>query len=96
MNAAQTITEKFGGQTALASLLGKGQSTVQHWAKAGMIPAKWHGEILRLARTKGIELQPIDFINIPGNENQEMAANSRKFQWPDGRSRLPRTCSQGT
>ena len=44
MNAAQTIIEKFGGQTALASLLGKGQSTVQHWAKVGMIPAKWQGK----------------------------------------------------
>jgi P63C domain len=71
MNAAQTIIEKFGGQTALASLLGKGQSTVQHWAKVGMIPAKWQGEILRIARTKGIELEPIDFINIPGNESEK-------------------------
>jgi P63C domain len=85
MNAAQTIIEKFGGQTALANLLGKGQSTVQHWVKVGMIPAKWQGEILRIARTKGIELQPIDFMHIPGNESEEIDGQLPKVpvaRWP--------------
>src|SRR6185436_3145793 len=37
---ARRIIAKFGGQTSLARLLGRSQSTVQHWAKTGSIPAK--------------------------------------------------------
>jgi hypothetical protein len=68
MNPAQLVIEKFGGQTALASLLGKRQSTVQHWAKVGVIPAKWQGELLRLGVERGINLQTSDFIKIPGSD----------------------------
>ena len=32
-NSAEKIIHRFGGQTALAHLIGKRQSTVQHWAK---------------------------------------------------------------
>lgn len=62
MNAAQTVIEKFGGQSALAKLVGKGQSTVQHWAKVGVIPAKWQGQILQLAQERGIDLSPSDLM----------------------------------
>ena len=41
MGNAKTIIEKFGGQTALADLIGKGQTTVSYWVKTGVIPAKW-------------------------------------------------------
>jgi PAS domain-containing protein len=58
---ADSVIAKFGGQTALARLIGKGQSTVQHWAKTGNIPAKWQAELLRIARGEGIELGASSF-----------------------------------
>lgn len=65
MNPAQRVIQKFGGQSALASLIGKGQTTVQHWGKTGRIPAKWQGELLKLAAARGIELAAADFIEDP-------------------------------
>src|SRR2546422_937498 len=65
MNPAQRIIQKFGGQSALASLLGKGQTTVQHWGKTGRIPAKWQSELLRLAGGTGGELSAADFMESP-------------------------------
>lgn len=59
---ARDIINKFGGQTALAALLDKGQSTVSHWAKTGTIPAKWQRILLDEARNQGIELTASDFI----------------------------------
>lgn len=63
MNSAQRIISKFGGQTALADVLGKKPSTVQYWAKAGRIPTKWQGTILRAAHEHGIEVYPGDFMD---------------------------------
>lgn len=63
---AEYVIGKFGGQTALAGVIGKGASTVQHWAKVGRIPAKWHGVILDAARQAGINLDPSDFVEVPG------------------------------
>src|SRR5262249_27148704 len=65
MNPAQREIQRFGGQSALASLVGKGQTTVQHWGKTGRIPAKWQPELLKLAMEKGIELTASDFIENP-------------------------------
>ncbi len=62
MNAAQKVIAKFGGQTALAQLIGKGQSTVQHWGKTGVIPAKWQGKLIELAQNNGINLSSSDFL----------------------------------
>ena len=62
MNKAKMVVDKFGGQTALARLIGKGQSTVQYWVKARTIPVRWQQELLRLARENNIDLTPIDFI----------------------------------
>src|SRR6266436_3160564 len=72
MNSAQRVIEKFGGQSQLAILLGKTPSTVQYWAKAGIIPARWHGKILSLARSHGIDLYPSDFIETQGTELQQV------------------------
>jgi hypothetical protein len=52
------IIDRFGGQSALARLIGKGPSTVQYWAKAGHIPMKWQPILLELAATEGISLEP--------------------------------------
>ncbi len=65
MNAAQRVISKFGGQASLARLLGKGPSTVQHWASVGTIPSKWQRQILEIAVEHGIELGPNDFFQEP-------------------------------
>lgn len=79
MNAAKKIIEKFGGQSALAALIGKRQSTVQHWAKVGMIPAKWQPELLRIAQKNGIDLYFGDFIGQP----QAGAVKAQKSSLPE-------------
>lgn len=63
MSTADVIIEKFGGQTALAQALGKRQSTVQHWAKTGIIPAQRHAAILKAAEERGIDLTPGDLVH---------------------------------
>ena len=60
-NNAERVIARFGGQSALAALVGRRQSTVQHWAITGIIPAQWHRRLLALAREKGIVLEPKDF-----------------------------------
>ena len=65
MNNAKQIIERFGGQSALAALLGKRQSTVQYWVRTARIPAQWHEKLLELAHHQGIALEPKDFV-APG------------------------------
>lgn len=62
MNSKEII-EKFGGQTALAKMIGKGQSTVAYWVKTGIIPARWQAQLLGLAISDGIKLSARDFVN---------------------------------
>ena len=62
MNHAKQIIDRFGGQSALAGLLGKRQSTVQYWASTGRIPSQWHERLMELAHEKGINLEPKDFV----------------------------------
>jgi hypothetical protein len=59
---ARDIIERFGGQSALAALLGKGQSTISYWAKTGVIPARWQPKLLALAQERGVPLAPGDFM----------------------------------
>jgi len=61
-NYAEQIINRFGGQSSLANILGRRQSTVQHWAKTGRIPSQWHKSLLKLAHEKGIALEPKDFV----------------------------------
>jgi len=65
MNPAQLVVDKFGGQSALAKLIGKGQSTVQYWTKSGVIPSKWQTKLLTVAREQGIDLTATDFVRVP-------------------------------
>ena len=74
-NSAERIIQKFGGQTALASLIGKRQSTVQHWAKTGRVPSHWHETLMSIARGRGIALEPRDFL--PSNAPDIAPANGR-------------------
>ena len=68
MNKAKQVIDRFGGQSALAALLGKRQSTVQHWARTGRIPSQWHEQLLELARSRGIGLEPKDFVSVDSPE----------------------------
>lgn len=83
--STRTIIQKFGGQTALAGLIGKKQSTVAYWAKVGTVPSKWQPELLRLAAEKGLDLQPSDFLPT-GKDADLMAAESavpKATHWGD-------------
>ncbi len=75
MNAAERIISRFGGQTALANALGRRQSTIQHWARTGRIPAQWHRVLMTLARERGIILEAKDFV----------ATQPAEIAPPDGR-----------
>jgi hypothetical protein len=64
MNPAQRIISKFGGQSALAKLIDRPQTTVQYWARSGTIPVKWHQQILAAASRANLSLGPADFVAI--------------------------------
>lgn len=66
-NAAQRIIRRFGGQSALAALLGKRQSTIEHWAKTGRVPAQWQTPLMSLARSRGVILEAKDFVEPSAN-----------------------------
>jgi hypothetical protein len=81
-NPAEHVIAKFGGQSALARLVGKRQSTVQHWASTGNIPAKWHKELLRVAADRGISLRPEELVVAPGNARPaEVAPRLPVAEW---------------
>jgi hypothetical protein len=65
MATTSQIIERFGGQSALARLIGKGPSTVQYWAKMERIPTKWHTRLLEVAAEQGLELDPGEFVAAP-------------------------------
>ena len=56
------IAKLFGGQTALAKLVGIQQSAVAYWVKSNSIPSKWHAQLLDLALSNGIALEAADLI----------------------------------
>ncbi len=62
-NPAERIIARFGGQSALARLLGRRQSTIQHWARTGIIPAQWHRVLMTLARERGVIVEARDFVS---------------------------------
>lgn len=64
-NPAQVIVDKFGGQTTLANLIGRGQSTVQYWTRTGAIPSKWQAKLLTIARENNVDLTASDFVRVP-------------------------------
>jgi hypothetical protein len=81
MNSAQTVIAKFGGQTALAALIGKNQSTVQHWARTGRIPAKWQPLLLELARERSLDVAPADFIATAGESEGSEPPIPKATHW---------------
>jgi hypothetical protein len=77
MSNASDIIDKFGGQSALAKMLNKRQSTVHHWYVNG-IPAKWQKPLMDLAQEQGINLQPNDFFE---EESEIIPAVPRATHW---------------
>lgn len=67
---ADEIIDKFGGQSALAKLLNKRQSTIQHWYN-NRIPAKWQDVILKLSKRQGLGLKAEDFFCDPSTPKAE-------------------------
>src|SRR5438445_12174484 len=61
-NPAERVIRRFGGQSALAALLGRRQSTIEHWAATGRIPSQWHQPLISLARERGVVVEPRDFV----------------------------------
>ena len=61
--SARKVVDKFGGQTALANMLGIGQSNVAYWVQKGAIPSKWHAKLLSLGIQNSIDISAIDFIS---------------------------------
>ena len=72
-NPAERVIRRFGGQSALAQLLGKRQSTVEHWAKTGRVPAQWHQPLLALARQRGVILEARDFVEASKHQIEPAA-----------------------
>ena len=56
------IVDKFGGQTALAELVGVKQSAIAYWVKKGSIPSKWHSKIMSLANDNGVLIDPSELV----------------------------------
>lgn len=73
---ARGIVERLGGQSAVARLIGKGQSTVAYWVKAGSIPARWHQALLEAAGHLGVSLSAEDLIGKQSSKaTAHLAAN---------------------
>ena len=84
MSQAEIIIERFGGITALSQALDhKFPSTVQGWRDRGIIPVRRQAELLRLAKTMGIDLSPEDFFSdqeLEGGPRQPEAGPPDEFQ----------------
>jgi hypothetical protein len=72
MNAKE-IVDRLGGQTVVANLIGRGQSTVAYWVKAGTIPSKWHVVLLDTAARIGVPLTAEDFMGYPVATSPQVA-----------------------
>jgi hypothetical protein len=81
INAAQRIVAKFGGQTALAALLGRPQSTIQYWTKTGTIPPKWHLPIMQAAIDRGVTVAANEFIAV-ADATTATAVTPPVARWP--------------
>jgi hypothetical protein len=62
---AQRVIDRFGGQSALARLMGKKQSTVHYWTSTGRIPPRYHAQLLKLASAHGLNLTPSELVALP-------------------------------
>lgn len=84
MSSSSRIIDKFGGQSALARLLNKRQSTIRHWYVNG-IPAKWQKPILDLAGQHNVSLRPEDFFEAsqPIQDSSSIPKIPQTTHWGD-------------
>jgi len=92
MSPVARIIAKFGGQSALAKLLGKKQSTIQNWFAKDRIPAKWQQPLLELAQREGLDLSPEDFF---AGVAQEQDLGEEPLPTIDPNIRVPRATHWG-
>lgn len=73
------IVDKFGGQSALAELVGLKQSAIAYWVKKGNIPSKWHSKIMSLANDQGVLLDSSELIMgvVDSSENIALDRNNK-------------------
>ena len=69
MNVAETMIKRFGGREKLAEALGVNIVQVYRWTypktkkgTGGSIPARHFSKLLKLARERGIEIDPAELI----------------------------------
>jgi myo-inositol-1-phosphate synthase len=48
----------------------KRQSTIEHWARTGRVPAQWQMPLMSLGRQKGVILEAKDFVELKSNPIQ--------------------------
>ena len=70
-NVAAHVIEKCGGHRAVADMAGVDVTRVYRWTYSrdrggtgGIIPTKHHQQLLRVARERGVDLEPADFFDI--------------------------------
>jgi hypothetical protein len=63
--SASRVIKKFGGQSSLARALEIRQSTVSHWAKTGIVPARWHSKIIQASAERGLSLSAGELVSTP-------------------------------
>lgn len=78
VSPASRVVERFGGQSNLARLLGRNQSTIQYWTSTGRIPPKWHAKLMELAGEQGVDLTPSELVAIP-DASREPAMPTAKW-----------------
>ena len=74
MNLKQLVN-KYGGQTALAEMLGIRQSAVAYWVKSGKIPSKWHHQLLSIAQKKTIDISATDLLAVDLDNRSKISTN---------------------
>ena len=79
--SAKKIVDKFGGQTALANILGIGQSSVAYWVQKGVIPSKWNAKLLSIGLQNSIDITAADFISAQDENynNQDSDLNTVSY-----------------
>jgi hypothetical protein len=60
MTRIEALVSRFGSQSEMARILGTKQSTVQYWASAGRVPAKWHRKIIEAGASIGLVIDPLE------------------------------------
>lgn len=76
----KTVVARFGGQTALAKLLGVQQSAIAYWVKKGAIPKRWHSKLLELAVAIDVELSAFEIAE--DDDSRTMATIPKEAPLP--------------